>query len=315
VWAAIGSVALPAGPLLGGLLIGGFGWRTVFLVNVPIVATAFVASVRVVPKDTRSAGRHLDRSGVALAALLLGALTLTFIEAPRDGAIAIAAAAVAVIALAAFVAVERSAEDPMLPLALFRKPAFSAANAIALTMNLVTLGMLFVTTLYLQAIQGRSALEAGLALIPLFAPLSLLASFVGRWVARVGPRLPATAGLLASAAGIGLLVTATASSSYGVLLAAFLLWGAGLGFLTPAAVAASMAAAPGDRAGLASAVNNTARQAGGAVGIAAFGSLAGAPSNHPAFVSGMHKAAGVGAGLYVAAALLAAIALPGGRSA
>jgi DHA2 family methylenomycin A resistance protein-like MFS transporter len=313
VCAAIGSVALPAGPLLGGLLIAGLGWRTVFLVNVPIVAVAFVASMRVVPRDTTRADRRLDRPGVALAALLLGALTLAFIEAPRDGAIAAGAGAVAVVALAAFIAVERSARGPMLPLALFRRPAFSAANAVALTMNLVTLGMLFVTTLFLQAIQGRSALEAGLALIPLFAPLSLLASFVGRWVARVGPRLPALAGLIVSAAGIALLLGVEASTGYGGLVVAFLLWGAGLGLLTPAVVAAAMGAVPSSRSGLASAVNNTARQAGGAIGIAAFGSLAGAPSSHAGFISGMHTAAGVGTGLYLAAAALAAVALPRGR--
>src|SRR5204862_7412543 len=144
-------------------------------------------------------------------------------EAPRDASVALAAAVVAAVALIVFIAVERSASDPMLPLALFRKPAFSAANAVALTMNLVTLGMLFVTTLFLQAIQGRSALEAGLALLPLFAPLGVLASFVGRWVARVGPRLPAVAGLIVSAAGIALLLRGDASTGYGALVAAFLL--------------------------------------------------------------------------------------------
>ena len=310
IWAAIGSIALPAGPLAGGLLISAFGWRSVFLVNVPIVAVALVGSMRVVPESRAANHRQLDRRGVTLAALLLGSLTLAFIEAPRHPTIALAGAAFAAVALVAFVAVERSALDPMLPLGLFRRRAFSASNAVALTMNLVTLGMLFVTTLYLQAIQGRSALEAGAALLPLFAPLSLLATFVGRWVARAGPRLPATAGLIVSAAGIGLLTRVDASTGYGGLVVAFLLWGAGLGLLTPAVVAAAMGAVPSGRAGLASAVNNTARQAGGAVGIAAFGSLAGAPSSHGGFISGLHMAAAVGAGLYLAAALVATVALP-----
>jgi MFS transporter, DHA2 family, methylenomycin A resistance protein len=310
VWAAIGSIALPAGPLVGGLLISAFGWRSVFLVNVPIVAAALVGSIRVVPESRTATDRRLDRRGATLAALLLGSLTLAFIEAPRHRTIALGAGAVAAVALVVFVAVERSAPDPMLPLGLFRMPAFSVSNAVALTMNLVTLGMLFVTTLYLQAIQGRSALEAGAALLPLFAPLSLLAAFVGRWVARAGPRLPAAAGLIVSAAGIALLQRVDASTGYGGLVAAFLLWGAGLGLLTPAVVAAAMGAVPTARAGLASAVNNTARQAGGAIGIAAFGSLAGAPSSHAGFVSGMHNAAALGAGLYLTAALLAVIALP-----
>jgi MFS transporter, DHA2 family, methylenomycin A resistance protein len=310
VWAAIGSIALPAGPLLGGLLIEGFGWRSVFLVNVPVVAIALAASRRVVGESSGNEDRRLDRPGVALGALLLGSLTLAFIEAPRDEAVALVSAAVAAAALVAFVAVERSRRDPMLPLALFRRPAFSAANAVAATMNLVTLGMLFVITLYLQSIQGRSALEAGLALIPLFAPLSLLAPFAGRLTARVGPRLPAAAGLAVSAAGIALLSRMGAASGYGELLPAFLLWGVGLGLLTPAVVASAMGAVPTARAGLASAVNNTARQAGGAIGIAAFGSVAGMPSSRAGFVSGTHTAALLGAGLYVGAAVLTAVVLP-----
>lgn len=133
-------------------------------------------------------------------------------------------------------------------------------------------------------------------------PLSLLAPLAGRLTARVGARLPMAAGLLCAAAGIALLVGAQAHSGYRTLLGAMLLWGIGLGVLTPAVVAAAIGAVPPQRAGLASAVNNTARQAGGTIGIAAFGALAG-PSGGRHFITGFHTAALVAAGLFVLAAI------------
>ena len=118
-------------------------------------------------------------------------------------------------------------------------------------------------------------LAAGVAMLPLFLPLTVLAPLAGRLTAHVGPKLPMAAGLLTAAVGVGLLVRAQAGSGYRTLLPALLLWGIGLGVLTPAVVAAAVRAVPARRAGLASAVNNTARQAGGAIGIAAFGAIAG----------------------------------------
>jgi MFS transporter, DHA2 family, methylenomycin A resistance protein len=312
-WAGIGSVALPAGPLLGGLLIQGLGWRSVFLINVPIVVVALGVASRVVRESRESRGRRLDLAGVALGALLLGAVTFAFIRAGRSGITgpgALIALAAAVALLGAFVAVERSRTDPMLPLALFRCPPFSAANAVAAVMNLGTLGMLFTLTLYLQGLQHRSALQAGAAMVPAFAPLSVLAPIAGRLTARVGPRLPMIAGLLTSATGIALLARLDATSGYGTLLVAIALWGIGLGLLTQAVVAAAMGSVPAPRAGLASAVNNTARQAGGAIGIAAFGALAGSPTNHETFLAGMRTAALTAAGLYVAAAALSGRLIP-----
>lgn len=136
---------------------------------------------------------------------------------------------VAVALAAAFVAVERSREAPMLPLALFRRPVFTTANSVAGAMNLATLGLLFVLTLYLQDVLHHSALVAGLALLPLFLPLSVIAPVGGRITARAGPRWPMALGLLLAAAGVALLVPLGAGSSYLALLPALLLWGIGLG--------------------------------------------------------------------------------------
>jgi DHA2 family methylenomycin A resistance protein-like MFS transporter len=312
IWAGVGSVALPAGPLLGGALVETLGWRAVFLVNLPIVAVAFPVAVRVVREAVEPQARSLDVAGIALGAVLLAAVTFAFVQSGRDGlsAAMVAAAAVALLALGAFVAVERSrGDEAMLPLSLFRSRGFSIANSVAGSMNLGTLGLLFVLTLYLQRVLGHSALSAGLLLIPLFAPLSVLAPFAGRLTSRTGPRPPMVAGLLLAALGVALLGRLDASSGVADLLPALLLWGIGLGFLTPAVVAAAMSAVAAPRAGLASAINNTARQAGGAIGIAALGALAGETARRSSFLSGFHLAAYLVAGLFCAAAL-ATLALP-----
>jgi DHA2 family methylenomycin A resistance protein-like MFS transporter len=297
IWAAISSLALPAGVIAGGALVDGPGWRWAFLVNLPVVAVALPVTARVVRESTESGARVPDVPGAALTAALLA--TVTFAIIARSPAAGVTAAAL----LAGLIAVERRRPDPMLPAALFRRPAFGAANTVAAVMNLGTLGTLFVLTLFLQDVQGRSALGAGVAILPAFGLLSATAPLSGRLVGRVGPRGPMVAGLLGAAAGLALLAT-------DALLAASVLWGLGLGLLTPGVVAAAMGAVEPDRAGLAAAVNNTARQAGGAIGIAASGAVAGSPAR-AGFVHGFHTVALGAAALYVAAAALAWAAVPG----
>lgn len=309
VWAAVGSVALPAGPLAGGFLVQLLGWRSVFFVNVPVVLVAGIVAARVVRADHQPTGRRLDVPGAVTAALLLGTTTFAVIELGRGGVGAWAFAAAAAL-LAVFVLVERRAADPMVPLPLFGRPAFAAANAVAGAMNLGTLGLLFVLTSYLQVVQGRSAIATGAAMLPLFLPLPLIAPLAGRWTSRRGPRPPMLAGLLVAAFGVALLVRVGAGSSYAVLVPALLLWGIGIGVLTPAVVAAAVAAVEPSRAGLASGMNNTARQAGGALGIAAYGAVAG-PATHPAaYVGGLHAVGLVTAGLFLAGAAATAVLVP-----
>jgi DHA2 family methylenomycin A resistance protein-like MFS transporter len=296
VWAAISSLALPAGVIAGGALVDGPGWRWAFLVNLPVVAVALPVTARVVRESREPAARAPDVPGAALAAALLATVTFAIIDASPAAGVAAAAL------LAALVAVERRHPEPMLPAALFRRPAFGAANLVAAAMNLGTLGTLFVLTLFLQDVQGHSALGAGVAILPAFGLLTVVAPLSGRLVGRIGPRRPMVAGLLIAAAGLALLAD-------DALLAASALWGLGLGLLTPSVVAAAMGAVQADRAGLAAAVNNTARQAGGAIGIAASGAVAGSPTR-AGFVHGFHAVALCAAGLYVAAAALAWAAVP-----
>src|SRR3954464_12526080 len=295
VWAAVAGLSLPAGPVLGGLLVAGAGWRWVFLVNLPIVAAAAVLTARLVRESADPRARRLDVPGIALGTVALAATTFALIdEAPAAGAIAVLAAV-------GFVAVERRRAAPMLPLALFRRRTFTVANGVAGTMNLGSLGCIYLLTLFLQVVQNRPPLEAGLAMVPLFAPVAALAPVSGRLTGRFGARGPMVAGLLVAAGGLALLTTVGADTPYAEMVPAFVLWGAGLGLLTSAVVAAAVGAVESERAGLASGVNNTAPQAGGARGHVAFGTIAGQGAR-PGFVHGCHVAALIAAALYALAA-------------
>jgi MFS transporter, DHA2 family, methylenomycin A resistance protein len=313
VWAAVGSAALPAGPLLGGALVQALTWRAVFLLNLPVVLVAGLVAHGVVAEHRERAGRRLDWPGACLGGLLLATVVVAVVDAGHTGLSVrtLTAAPLAVVLLVAFIVAERSRLDPMLPLGLFRRPAFTTANLVAGAMNLGTLGLLFLLTLYLQNVQQRSPLSAGLALLPLFLPLSMVSPFAGRVTARLGPRLPMITGLVVAAAGVALLARVEPGSAYLVLLPAILAWGIGLGLLTPAVVAAALAAVGPGRPGLASGINNTARQAGGAVGIAAYGAVAGSPSAGSGFVTGLHLLGLATAGLFLAAAVATAALVPG----
>jgi DHA2 family methylenomycin A resistance protein-like MFS transporter len=312
IWAAVGSAALPAGPLLGGALVQLAGWRAVFLLNVPIVLVAAAAVLHIVPESDRAQNKRVDWAGAMSSGIALGAVAFAAIQAGHrrtDPVIAVALLVSAVL-FAGFLHVERTCPDPMLPLGLFARPAFSVANAVAATMNLGTLGLLFLLPQYLQTLQHRSALAAGAALLPLFLPLTALAPVAGRLTARTGAKLIMAAGLAISAVGVALLARLQPDSHFLTLLPALLLWGIGLGVLTPAVVAAAMGAVDGKQRGLASGVNNTARQAGGAIGIAIYGAVAGPAANQHTFISGLHITGLATAALFLTAAVVTLAVIP-----
>jgi DHA2 family methylenomycin A resistance protein-like MFS transporter len=280
IWAGVGSLGLLAGPLLGGLLTSWLGWRAVFWLSVPLCVLALAATSRWVAESSApAAARRLDPAGQLAAIVFLAALVGALIEgrhagwgsAPIAGALGLAA-----VALGVLLAVERRAEEPLLEPGYFRNAAFSAANAGAGLMNLGVLGALFVLTLLLQDRHGLSPAAAGVRLLPLALPLAVLPPLVGRLVERIGPRVPAAAGLAGTGAGFLALAALGANAGYLEMLGPLTLAGVSLGFATPGLVAGATAAVPARRSGMAAAVNNTARQAGGAIGVALIGGIAGA---------------------------------------
>ncbi|KER73876.1 MFS transporter [Burkholderia cepacia] len=314
-WTAAGSISIAAGPVVGGLLIAAWGWRGIFLVNLPLCAAGLAAALAWVPArrvgatpaaPSRSV-RALDLRGQFIAIAMLTALTGAVIEwRPLGFAHPVVAGGFALAALAAlaFVAVEARTATPMLPLSLFRHRTFSAAVLFGICVNFTYYGTVFVLALYLQRARGESALQAGLAFLPLTGGFLLSNLASGRVVARHGPRAPMLAGALVAALGYGSLHFIDASTPLAVLLVPFLLIPSGMGFAVPAMTTAVLASVAPERAGIASAVLNTARQAGGAMGVAAFGALAGG-GGAAQVVTGLRIETAVSVALLVAAALLA----------
>jgi MFS transporter, DHA2 family, methylenomycin A resistance protein len=274
-WAALGSLALVAGPLAGGLLVDSIGWRAIFWLNLPLVAIALALTVALVQESSDPAERTIDVRGQFFAIGLLASLVFFLIEGGRLGWAVppvVTALVVALVSAAVFIRTELRRRDPMLQLGYFENATFSAANAGSGLMNLGTLGALFAFSIYLQQKQGESPLEAGLHILPWTGTLAVFAVLGGRIAQRLGPRLPAGLGL--GLTGACFLAVALMPSQDGpAALIALGCAGIGLGIATPALVSAATAAVPAPRAGMAAAVNNTARQAGGAIGVALIGAI------------------------------------------
>jgi DHA2 family methylenomycin A resistance protein-like MFS transporter len=199
---------------------------------------------------------------------------------------------------------ERRAEAPMLPGGLVRAPAFLGTNGIALIMNLVTNGTLFVVTLQLQQVQGHPALLAGAMLLPLALPLVLLAPVSGALTARHGSRFPVRTGVVIAGAGsLGLLLVGP-DAPFAAMLPALVGIGVGDGLITAAVVSGAMRAAPPAYAGLAGGFNNTARQVGTALGVAVYGAVAGPAAHVARFTAGVHALAWTSLALWLGALVL-----------
>ena len=278
-WAGVSGLSLLAGPTLGGFLVGAFGWRSVFRINVPVGALAIWLTMRVVTESSHPYGRRMDVPGQVLATSTLTSLIFAVIEGQHlDWASfpVMAAFAWAIASGVGFWFVERHQEHPMLDFRFFRQPMFAAANAASGLMNFGMFAMLFAFSLYLLRILRLTPEAVGIHLLVMFMPFALSLPFGGRITGRFGSRYPAAIGLGAGAAGLLLLSLVPAKPDDALMFGSLLLIGLGLAAATPALVAAAISALPPERAGAASAVNNTSRQASGALGVALLGGLVGA---------------------------------------
>ncbi|MQA18681.1 MFS transporter [Rugamonas rivuli] len=309
-WTAAGGVSIAAGPVLGGLLLSVSGWRSIFWVNIPICIAGFWLTRRVVPAAAgRDPHRALDLAGQLLAIVALTGLIGAIIEFESLGWthwLVRTGFAAAIVAGALFIRVEARSAAPMLPLPLFRNAPFSGAVLFGVLMNFSYYGVIFVLSFYLQKLRGFSVLHAGLVFLPLTATF-ILSNIVSGWMApRTGLRLPMIAGALIGASGYALLGWQGISSeaTFLQMLPGLALIPAGMGLAVPAMTTSILSGVERRQAGTASAVLNTARQVGGAAGVAVFGALAAADGSLRA-LGGIQQAMAVSSGLLLIAALLA----------
>ncbi|HEY1980369.1 MAG TPA: MFS transporter [Xanthobacteraceae bacterium] len=276
-WAAGASLALTAGPLVGGGLIALFGWRSIFLVNLPIGLAGLWLTWRYATDTTRT-DHELDLPGQAAAIGMLGLLAGAIIEGGRVGwsNFWVLAGFVAFAILAAFFVIqERRAHQPMLPLSLFKHRMFALTSAVGLLVNVAFYGLIFVLSLYFQQINGLSALATGLAFVPMMGvvlPVNLLAP---RLAERFGAPAVIAAGALIAAAGCLGLFGISHDTRYWAICAQLLAMGGGLGLLVPPLTATLLGSVEKSRSGIAAGVLNSTRQTGSVVGVALFGSLIG----------------------------------------
>jgi DHA2 family methylenomycin A resistance protein-like MFS transporter len=307
IWGGVAGIAAGAGPVLGGALVSGLGWRSVFFLNVPIGTAGLALAGRYLP--TAGPRPHgVDPAGQLAGIAALSGLTVALIEAGHRGWGSPAVRGglvVSIVAGCAFVAIEHHARSPMLPLGLFSASSFSGATAVGLLINLGFYGELFVMSLYLQQIHHLAPVLAGVALLPQMAMAVVGSTTSGRVMARTGPRRPMLVGLCLG--GLGLLALAVVvgpHGAYGLLVAPFVAVGFGMSFTMPAATAAVMEAAPPERGGLASGAINAARQVGGVIGVALLGTLV---ASRAAFLPGLQVGLAVAAAAFLLGALLTAL--------
>lgn len=278
VFGSTSGLSLALGPILGGALVDGVGWRSIFWVNVPIVATALVCTALFVPESRAARARRFDPVGQALVILVLGAVVFAIIESTSLGwasPVILGLLAVAALGALGILGYEPRRVDPLLDLRLFRSVPFGSAILTALCALCGFGAFLFVTTLYLQDVRGMSARAAGLTLLPVGALIVLLSPVAGRLVGGRGPRLPlVTAGAaLALAGGTSLLLGP--ATPLPAVLAAFLLFGIAQGAVNPPISNTAVAGMPRSMAGVAASLASTGRQTGITLGVAISGTIVG----------------------------------------
>jgi MFS transporter, DHA2 family, methylenomycin A resistance protein len=276
-WAAGASGALSGGPVIGGILIAPFGWRAIFFINMPIGAVGFWLAWRHASETERSADRRVDARGAALATIALAVFATAVIEAGTCGFSCpwvLGGLGASLVAVAAFVLTEARVVNPMLPLSLFRRRGFVSPAAIGFLVNVCFYGLIFLFSLLFQARHRMSALDTGLAFLPMTAAILGANLASGRASAAIGVNRTILAGLAAMIAGCAGLLWVGPAMGYPVMLVQQILLGGGLGLLVPPMTTLLMTSAESGRAGVTSGALTAFRQAGSLLGVALFGSLA-----------------------------------------
>jgi MFS transporter, DHA2 family, methylenomycin A resistance protein len=302
VWAAGASLALTAGPFVGGTLIALTGWRAIFLVNLPLGLAGLWLTLFYTQETPRHEGRALDLPGQLAAITALGTLAAALIEAGERGwgdRLVLAGIGIAVLSGAAFVWREAHTPQPMLPLPLFGNRLFALSALVGLLVNIALYGLIFVFSLYFQQVNGLSAFTTGLAFVPMLAvvlPVNLVAPAVAE---RIGARRTIAAGAVLSALGCVALLGTEAGTSYWAIGPQLVAMSSGLGLLVPPLTSTLLGSVEKSRSGIAAGVLNAMRQTGSVLGVALFGSLIGRSG---AFIGGLRLSLLISAVVLLAAA-------------
>jgi EmrB/QacA subfamily drug resistance transporter len=319
-WAGFAGAGAAIGPVVAGALLEDFWWGSAVLVNLPVVAVAAAAVARYAPRSRDSQVTPLDIVGAALALVAMVSLLFGIIESAERGWTSgpvLGAFAAAAVLVAAFLAWEARTAHPMLPLDLFRDRRFSVASGVITLTFFSMFGFYFLSTLYLQYVLGYSPLEAGLAGLPMAGAMIVVAPRSAALSERYGGAAVMAGGFVVMAASLGLFTQVTTSTPYLVTALGFVMLGGGLAATAAPATGMLMSAVPLDKAGVGSAVNDTTREFGGALGIAVLGSVLadhvgqlGPGMNPAAFVDGFSAALVVGAAVLAAGAAFVALRAP-----
>jgi EmrB/QacA subfamily drug resistance transporter len=317
IWAGVSAMALAIGPLLGGVLTQQIDWSWIFFVNVPvgILAIAVAALVIEESRDT-SHEQKLDFPGLLTSAIGLFALTYGLIEANNYGwgsGRIIGLFALSAIALAAFVAIEQRSRLPMLDLSLFRNPTFAGANLVMLLVALAMFGVFFFISIYMQNVLGYSATQAGAAFLPMTILIVIVAPLAGKFSDRVGSRWLMGVGMTLVSASLLIFSRLGIDSGYWDIVPGLIVGGLGMALTMTPTTAAAMGSVAVDKAGVGSAVLNSMRQVGGALGIAVMGAIVAgyvsapvtSPTAVPQFVHGLDRALEVSSAIALASAIVA----------
>jgi EmrB/QacA subfamily drug resistance transporter len=276
IWAGFAGAAGAIGPVVSGLLLEHFKWNSVFFVNVPTVVVALLGGYLFVPTSSDPSHGKLDPLGALLSMAGLGALLFAIIQAPVDGwgsPSTVAAFVVSAVAITAFILWELHTPTPMLPMEFFKNRRFSIGSA-TITLTFFTMfGLFFILTLYLQFVLGYSPVIAGVSTFPLGVMMIIVAPRSAGFVVRWGQHRVQAVGLLLVASGLLVLTQLTPSSNYLVVAVGLALMGTGVACTTAPATNAIIGSVPLAKSGVGSAVNDTTREVGGALGIAVLGSV------------------------------------------
>jgi EmrB/QacA subfamily drug resistance transporter len=276
VWGAVFGISMALGPIVGGTLVSSLGWRSIFLINIPVGVAAIILTLRFIPESRAPRPRRFDPVGQALVIVLLAAVTYGIIEAPSRGWTSpaiLAVFAASGMALVALLLYEPRRDDPLVDLRFFRSIPFASSIVISVAAFAAFGGFLFLNTLYLQDVRGFSPVQAGLATVPMAVMTVLASPLAGRLVGRIGPRLPLLISGFCLVTACAMLTGIDSATPLAWLFAAYVIFGIGFGFVNAPITNAAVSGMPRAQAGVASAIATTSRQFGQTLGVAVVGAL------------------------------------------